>query len=108
MTPKPIAIGLLLCDRVIVDKDTNSPSAIGMGNSPVFDYNQPTRVTLAGIFVEASDKALEQTGGAENGSPDQIAPHPAALFGVTVTADDRANAKQANGLPASHGSAFSG
>jgi hypothetical protein len=30
MTPKPIAIGLLLCDRVIVDKDTNSPSAIGI------------------------------------------------------------------------------
>ncbi len=30
MTPKPIAIGLLLCDRVIVDKDTSSPSAIGI------------------------------------------------------------------------------
>jgi hypothetical protein len=30
MTPKPIAIGLLLCDRVIVDKDTNSPSALGI------------------------------------------------------------------------------
>ena len=26
MTPKPVAIGVLLCDRVIVDKDTNSPS----------------------------------------------------------------------------------
>jgi hypothetical protein len=30
MTPKPVAIGLLLCDRVIVDKDSNSPSAIGI------------------------------------------------------------------------------
>ena len=30
MTPKPVVIGLLLCDRVIVDKDTNSPSAIGI------------------------------------------------------------------------------
>jgi hypothetical protein len=30
LTPKRIAIGLLLCDRVIVDKDTNSPSAIGI------------------------------------------------------------------------------
>jgi hypothetical protein len=30
MTPKPIAIGLLLCDHVIIDKDTNSPSAIGI------------------------------------------------------------------------------
>lgn len=30
MTPKPIAIGLLLCDRVIVDKDSTSPSAIGI------------------------------------------------------------------------------
>src|SRR6266404_4497262 len=30
MTPKPVAVGLLLCDRVIVDKDTISPSAIGI------------------------------------------------------------------------------
>src|ERR1051326_6366658 len=30
MTPKPVAIGLLLCDRVIVDKDINGPSAIGI------------------------------------------------------------------------------
>jgi hypothetical protein len=30
MTPKPVAIGLILCDRVIVDKDTNSPSAAGI------------------------------------------------------------------------------
>jgi hypothetical protein len=32
MTPKPIALGLLLCGRVIVDKDTSSPSAIGIFN----------------------------------------------------------------------------
>jgi hypothetical protein len=30
MTPTPVALGLLLCDRVIIDKDTNSPSAIGI------------------------------------------------------------------------------
>jgi hypothetical protein len=30
MTPKPVFIGLLLCDRVILDQGTSSPSAIGI------------------------------------------------------------------------------
>ncbi len=31
-----------------------------MGNAQVFDYDQPTRDSLAGIYVEASDEAVEQ------------------------------------------------
>lgn len=65
-----------------------------MGNSQAFDYDQPTRDSLAGIYVEASDEVLKQAGGVDTGSARQSAPLPAALFGVTLTADDSANAKQ--------------
>ena len=63
-----------------------------MGNSQVFDYDQPTRDTLAGIYVEASDEALQPAGAIDTGSARQSAPQPAAIFGLTVTADDRAKA----------------
>ena len=79
-----------------------------MGNSQVFDYDQPTRDSLAGIYVEASDEALEQAGGVDTGSAGQSAPQPVALFGLTLTADDSANAKQSNARPASRGSVFPG
>ena len=79
-----------------------------MGNSQVFDYDQPTRDSLAGIYVEASDEALEQAGGADTGSAGQSAPQPAALFGLTLTVDDGVSAKQSNALPATRGSAFPG
>ena len=79
-----------------------------MGNSQVFDYDRPTRDSLAGIYVEASDEALEQAGGVDTGSAGQSGSQPAALFGLTVTADDSANAKQSNARPASRGSAFPG
>ena len=79
-----------------------------MGNSQAFDYDQPTRDTLAGIYVEASDEALEQAGGVDTGSAGQSAPQPAALFGLTLTADDSANGKQSYTRPASRGSAFPG
>ena len=62
-------------------------------NTQVFDYDQPTRDSLAGIYVEASDEALEQAGGVDTGSARQSAPQPAALFGLTLTADDSANAR---------------
>jgi len=75
-----------------------------MGNSKVFDYDQPTRDSLAGIYVEASDEALQQAGGVDTGSAGQSAPQPAALFGLTLTVDDSANAKQSNARPASRGS----
>jgi hypothetical protein len=73
----------------------------------VFDYDQPTRDSLAGIYVEASDEALEQAGGVDT-SAGRSVPQPAALFGLTLTADDSANAKQSNARPASPGSAFPG
>jgi hypothetical protein len=63
-----------------------------MGNSQGFDYDQATRDSLAGIYVEASDEALEQAADVDTGSADEPAPQPAALFGLTVTADDSANA----------------
>ena len=71
-----------------------------MGNSQVFDYDQPTRDSLAGIYVEASDEALDQAGRVDPGSGSQLAPQSAALFGLTLTADDSANAKQADARPA--------
>ena len=74
-----------------------------MENSQVFDYDQPTRDSLAGIYVEASDETLEPAGGVDTGSAGQSAPQPAALFGLTLTADDSANAKQSNARPASRG-----
>ena len=77
-----------------------------MDNSRVFNYDQPTCDSLAGIYVEASDEALEQAGGVDPGSAGQLAPQPAALFGLTLTADDGANAKQSNARPTSRGSAF--
>src|ERR1700683_5348926 len=76
-----------------------------MGNSQVFDYDQPTRDSLAGIYVEASDEAFEHTGGVDPGSVGGSAPQAAALFGLTLTADDSANAKQCNARPATGGSA---
>jgi hypothetical protein len=79
-----------------------------MGNSQVFDYDQPTRDSLAGIYVEASDEALEQAGGVDIESADQSAQQAAALFGLTLTVDDGANAKQSNARPASRGSASPG
>jgi hypothetical protein len=79
-----------------------------MGNSQIFDYDQPTRDSLAGIYVEASDERLEQAGGIDTGSAGQSGPQPAALFGLTLTADDSADTKESNAQPASRRSAFPG
>jgi hypothetical protein len=54
-----------------------------MGNSQVFDYNHPTCDSLAGIYIEATDEPLEQTGGVDPGSASTSVPQPAALFGLT-------------------------
>ena len=45
------------------------------------------RDSLTGIYVEASDEALEQAGGGDTGSAGESRPQPAALFGLTLTAD---------------------
>ena len=60
-----------------------------MGNSQVFDYNQPSRDTLAGIYVEWNDE-----GGGEAPSRVMSEAQSVALFGLTLTFDDRANSKQ--------------
>ncbi len=59
-----------------------------MGNLQAFDYDQPTRDSLAGIYVEASDEALEQVGGVDTGPVGRPAPPLAALFGLTLTVDE--------------------
>jgi hypothetical protein len=63
-----------------------------MGNSQVFDYEQPTRDTLAGIYVEACDEAFDQKDDVDTGSAGRSLPHLTALFGLTLTVDDRASA----------------
>jgi hypothetical protein len=59
-----------------------------MKNSQDFDYDRPTRESLAGIYIEASDEALDQPGILIRGDVGSSALQPAALFGLTVTADD--------------------
>jgi len=62
-----------------------------MQDPPKFDYDQPSRDTLAGIYVEACDSAetspIELPG--EQKKPLAFAPLE-LLFGITVTVDDRA------------------
>jgi hypothetical protein len=55
MTPKPVAIGLLLCDRVIVDKDTNSPSAIGIFTGLAVERfpSEPQRFSVLAVLTDA-------------------------------------------------------
>jgi hypothetical protein len=60
-----------------------------MGNPQVFDYNQPSRDTLAGIYVEWDDED-----GGESPSRVMSEAQSLALFGLTLTVDDRANSKQ--------------
>jgi len=79
-----------------------------MGNSQGFDYDKPTRESLAGIYVEASDEGPEKGGGADTGAAGQSGPQPGALFGLTLTVDDSANTKPSNARTASGGSAFPG
>lgn len=55
MTPTPIAIGLLLCDRVIVDKDTNSPSAIGIFTGLAVEHfpSDSQRFSVLAVLTDA-------------------------------------------------------
>jgi hypothetical protein len=55
MTPKPVVIGLLLCDRVIVDKDTNSPSAIGIFTGLAVERfpSEPQRFSVLAVLTDA-------------------------------------------------------
>lgn len=55
MTPKPVAIGLLLCDRTIIDKDTGSPSAIGIFTGLAVDRfpSEPQRFSVLAMLTDA-------------------------------------------------------
>src|SRR3954465_14500366 len=55
MTPKPVVIGLLLCDRVIVDKDTSSPSAIGIFTGLAVESfpSEPQRFSVLAVLTDA-------------------------------------------------------
>jgi hypothetical protein len=71
-----------------------------MENSKIFNYDQPTRDTLSGIYVEATDEALDQEVSLDSGSARQLALQSVALFGLTQTVDE--TAKDSNVQPASH------
>jgi hypothetical protein len=64
MTPKPIAIGLLLCDRVIVDKDTNSPSAIGIFTGLAVEQfpSDPQRFSVLCVLTDAQGDGRAKLG----------------------------------------------
>ncbi len=55
MTPTPIAIGLILCDRVIVDKDTYCPSAIGIFTGLAVEHfpSDPQRFSVFAVLTDA-------------------------------------------------------
>jgi hypothetical protein len=55
MTPRPIVIGLLLCDRVIVDRDTNSPSAIGIFTGLAVEHfpSDSQRFSVLSVLTDA-------------------------------------------------------
>jgi hypothetical protein len=64
-----------------------------------FDYNQPTRDTLAGICVEASDSASETRPAdttKQQKSGGQAPPRREDLFGFTQTAEDSRIGAQSN------------
>jgi hypothetical protein len=104
MTPTKLPIDE--CEFIRRRLNPSFEQELSMPNSQVFDYDQPTRDSLAGIYVEATDGELAQGGSCEAGSPGRSAPQMAALFGLTVTVDDSANAMQSNGPPASRGLAL--
>ena len=55
MTPKPVAVSLMLCGQVIVDKDTSNPSAIGIFTGIAVDRfpSDPQRFTAFAVLTDA-------------------------------------------------------
>jgi hypothetical protein len=72
-----------------------------MQNPPGFDYNQPSRDTLAGIYVEGSDSAAAHPAAEmPAGQGGQVTPDQTErLFGVTLTVDDENPADRPNRTP---------
>jgi hypothetical protein len=55
MTPKPVAVGLMLCGQTIIDKDTGSPSAIGIFTGLAVERfpSDPQRFSVFGVLTDA-------------------------------------------------------
>jgi hypothetical protein len=68
-----------------------------MKSTQPFDYTQPTRDSLTGIFVEVSDEPLEATHSVKPEPGSSSTPPSATLFGLTQTADDSAAAGSSAG-----------
>lgn len=72
-----------------------------MPDSQGFDYNQPSRDALAGIYVEVSDSAAEMPAALLPGAQEE----PVALaqverlFGLTVSVDDENLAERPSRTP---------
>jgi hypothetical protein len=72
-----------------------------MQNSEKFDYNQPSRDALAGMYVEVSDSPVKSSAtefhGALGGT---VVPTGAErLFGLTITVDDENSTEQPGRTP---------
>jgi hypothetical protein len=68
-----------------------------MGNTAQFDYCQPTRDALIGIYVEVSD-AENPAAGSTTPTTTEI-PHHQKLFGVSVTVEDENTAEESGRTP---------
>jgi hypothetical protein len=55
MTPTPVTLGLMLCGQVIVDKDTNNPSAIGIFTGLAVEKfpSDPYRFSAFAVLTDA-------------------------------------------------------
>ena len=70
-----------------------------MRNSNEFDYDEPSRDTLAGIYVEVTDSIDEDVAGSGTaGQPATPvpAPRPEDLYGFTLSVDDRMAAERSS------------
>jgi hypothetical protein len=71
-----------------------------MRNSPAFDYDQPSRDALAGIYVEVCDPIAGDVADKDTAMQvpcdTQAPPQPEELFGLTLTVDDGMPAEQTN------------
>jgi hypothetical protein len=98
LTPKPVAIGLLLGDRVIVDKDANSPSAIGIFSGLAVERfpSESQRFSALAVVTDAQG-SIEKGSLMRTGQEfDYALPTCATLAGIYVEASDQIAAGSAN------------
>jgi hypothetical protein len=72
-----------------------------MENLQAFDYDQPSRATLARIYLEVSDATAEgAAAGANTASGEAVLPtQRERLVGITVTVDDGQRAERPGQTP---------